>query len=231
MNRWLAVTISFVFLLGCSGVYSGLLTYLLGRFVYGSLWTHVRGVVPKLRFRLSSLFALFLMIQMAIALTHLVWPVLKESPCTLVSLPQSVESRIALLVLPHNALVDHDDMDLMDQVTSSALMCGAAICAWFLGNLLIESNRLTRALDRLVLRLVVAPLGTLSITLTPTVVGVFGFNVAILGHPLPRIDSLLWHGVVLMGGSVLGVIYCRAIAQWLARRAPIPAMTKADTET
>lgn len=231
MNRWLAVTFSAVFLLTCGGVYAGLLTCLLGRFVYGSLWQPIRGIVPKLRIRLGSIFALFLMIQMTIALTHLIWPVLKETSCLLINVPQHVETRIALLVAPHSAAGDPGAVELMDQVTSSALMCGVAIFAWLLGNRLIQSNHLERTFDRLVLRLLVVPLGTLSTVIPPTIVGTFCFSIGILGGAAPRIDSLLWHGVVLLGGSFLGVVYCRAIAHWLARRAPLPQTNSATTNS
>ena len=69
-----------------------------------------------------------------------------------------------------------------------------------------------------VVLLFVAPVGTMCIVLATTISGYFLAGLFIFGDPLPKVDSLMWHGVVLVGGGLLGVFYCRAVAGWLVHR-------------
>ena len=210
-------------LLVFGGIYSGVLTYTFGRIVYGPLWQRVRGSLPKARFQAVELFSLFIVLQVTLTLTQLIWPVVAPTNCVITTLPQTLEALLtpATFVVQAVSPSQITNTKIADRAISAAAPCGIAIMCWLVGNLLIQANHIERRIDRLIVLLFVAPLGTFCVAIVTSIVGVFGVQIFILGGPLPQIDSTLWHGVVLFIGGGLGVIYCRMVGAWIVGRAPI----------
>ncbi len=221
MNRWPSVALAIIVLLSFGGIYSGFMTYVLGRFIYGRLWHSVRFALPKMQFRVAEFLALFLVLQTTLALTQVIWPVIERTQCVLVRLPQSVEVQISSVTAaaPRHTATQFANLEMANRMLSAAIPCGIAMFSWLLGNLVIQANRLTSTLDRLLVLLFVAPLGTLCGVLIPTLSAIYLVVLVTPGGNLPRIDSAIWHGLVLFAGGLLGIIYCRAVGGWIVRRA------------
>ncbi len=216
---WLPIIFVTALLLAGGVLYSASLVFLFGRFVFGALWQSVRFALPKLRFQLIELFALLLILQLAYSLTQAIWPIIEDSYCALLIVTQGIETQFSFAFSSSTA-------DDADRIIFSAVCCGVALFCWALGLALNQSNQIQQTFDRLTMLLLLAPFGTMCIVLFPTITVYFLAKLVTHGDPLRLVDSLLWHGVVLVGGSLLGVLYCRAIASWLVRRAESAAATK-----
>ncbi len=220
VSQSFAVLVTVLLLLGGGGLTAGILNYALGSIFFGPLWQPGHLGLRKIRIRLLGLFALFLLLQVAIAVSQTLWPVIDNSRCTLIRFPQHVQAALMFAPTSGSAPWDAADPAVVDRITLAALLCGVALAAWLTGNMLVQTNRIERPLDCLLVLLFVAPLGTSCAVIVPSVACDFFFKIAIFRQPLPQVDVLLWHGVVLIGGGSLGAIYSRAAARWLARRLP-----------